>query len=308
MPPADGDGDRSTVAASQERRIERLSERTRRLRRQVRRRRAALHAADLQSGREASSSQASGASGLGPKAADFSELEAKLGGGSGLAVSAIGRSVAVKTYGSLTTGSAWSTMKVPVAIAALKDAGGTPGGTTEALLRSTITASDNAAAEQLWSSLGPPSEAGRKTQEVLTEGGDGATRVQTTATRSGFSSFGQTQWALADQQRFVAALPCSSVAEPVLSLMGQTVTDQQWGLAATGLSADVKGGWGPGPDGRYLVRQMGLVQLSNGNMLAATMATVPRDGSFESGKANLTTIAQWLVDRVDVPDVPVSSC
>lgn len=238
----------------------------------------------------------------------FAQLEKQLGGSSGLAVSPVGRSVSVQTYGTLTTGSAWSTMKVPVAIAAVKDAGGTPGGSTDALLRSAITASDNTAAEQLWSSLGSTSEAGRKTQAVLSEDGDGATQVQTTVTRPGYSSFGQTEWSLANQQRFVAALPCSSVAEPVVTLMGQTVSAQRWGLAATGLSANVKGGWGPGSDGRYLVRQMGLVRLSNGNLLAASLASLPADGSFGSGSANLTAIAQWLVKHVHASGVAPAAC
>lgn len=49
-------------------------------------------------------------------------------------------------------------------------------------------------------------------------------------------------------------------AELVLGLMGE-VTSDTWGLGATGLHAQWKGGWGPGTDGRYLARQMGILHL-----------------------------------------------
>ena len=61
-------------------------------------------------------------------------------------------------------------------------------------------------------------------------------------------------------------------------------------------------------DGRYLVRQMGIVRLANGRPLAASIATLPGDGSFETGTANLTQIARWLIAHVDASSVPPEEC
>ena len=40
--------------------------------------------------------------------------------------------------------------------------------------------------------------------------------------------------------------------------MGQVTGDQRWGLGALP-DAKIKGGWGPAPSGRYLVRQIAVV-------------------------------------------------
>ena len=45
-----------------------------------------------------------------------------------------------------------------------------------------------------------------------------------------------------------------------------------------GKDVELKGGWGPDPDGRHLVRQMGIA-----GPLAVALAAIPADGSFESG-------------------------
>ena len=75
-------------------------------------------------------------------------------------------------------------------------------------MRLSITASDNAAAGQLWASLGEPHTAAAQVQTVLRSGGDGDTLVQSQRVRPGFTAFGQTIWSLANQAGFVAALPC----------------------------------------------------------------------------------------------------
>ena len=143
---------------------------------------------------------------------------------------------------------------------------------------------------------------------VLARVGDTTTRVETQVLRPGFTSFGQTRWTLAAQQRFIASLPCLPDSESVLSLMQQVVSDQRWGLGSLGVEAHFKGGWGPEPSGGYLVRQMGIVRLDNGRLLAASIATTPADGSFETGTHNLTLIAQWLVAHIEARKVPPSRC
>jgi hypothetical protein len=240
--------------------------------------------------------------------ASFASLEVTLGGTSGLAASPVGFSQPVSELGTLHEGVAWSTIKVPIAVAVEARSGGHPTASTQALLIRAITASDNAAAEELWSSLGPPDAAGVAAQNVLAAGGDATTRVETRVLRAEFTSFGQTEWSLAAQERFVAGLPCLPNSAPVLSLMNQVEADQRWGLGSLGAETEFKGGWGPDPRGRYLVRQMGIVRLPNGRPLAVSIATMPADGSFASGTANLGEIARWLMAHVDASQVPPSRC
>jgi hypothetical protein len=240
--------------------------------------------------------------------ASFRRLERKLGGTSGLAVSAVGLDPMVREVGTLREGVAWSTIKVPIAMAVERRADGHPSASEQSLLTRAITASDNSAAVALWSSLGTPDAAAAAVRGVLAETGDTSTRVETQILRPGFTSFGQTHWSLVAQQRFIAGLPCLPNSAPVQSLMEQVVADQQWGLGTLGADTQFKGGWGPEPDGRYLVRQMGIVRLTGGRRLAASMATMPADGTFETGTANLTEIAQWLIAHVDARRVSPSGC
>lgn len=232
---------------------------------------------------------ASGASRAIFSAADrrsFSALAASLGGRSGVAV----RGRSTEQLGAWRGGVAWSTIKVPIAVAALRRDGG-------ALVsaRPAITASDNAAAERLWSGLGAGTRAARATEAILREAGDDATTVQSERVRAGFTAFGQTSWALADQARFMAGLRCVDGADRVVALMGSVVAGQRWGLGQVG--ARFKGGWGPLPAGGYEVRQMGLLPTGGGE-LAAAIATAPRDGSFATGQRNLTRIARWVKQHV----------
>jgi hypothetical protein len=240
--------------------------------------------------------------------ASFRRLELNLGGTSALAVSAVGLDQPVSLVGTLHGGVAWSTIKVPIAMAIETRAGGNPTAHEQSLLTRAITASDNSAAEALWSSLGPPSAAAAAVRNVLASTGDTATEVETRVLRPAFTSFGQTRWSLAAQQRFIAGLPCLPNAGPVLSLMTQVIPDQRWGLGSLGAETKFKGGWGPGPDGRYLVRQIGIVKLANGRSLAASIATMPADGSFHTGTAGLTQIANWLINHVEPSTVPAATC
>ena len=240
--------------------------------------------------------------------ASFRRLERKLGGTSGLTVSAVGLDPMVREVGTLREGVAWSTIKVPIAIAVERRADGHPSASEQSLLTRAITASDNSAGVALWSSLGTPDAAAAAVQGILAEAGDTSTRVETQVLRPGFTSFGQTHWSLVAQQHFIAGLPCLPNSAPVRSLMEQVVADQRWGLGSVGAETQFKGGWGPEPDGRYLVRQMGIVRLTGGRSLAVSVATMPADRTFETGTANLTEIAQWLIAHVEAKRVSSSGC
>ena len=213
----------------------------------------------------------------------FEDLERELGGRSGAVFSA---GSGVTQVGGLTSGAAWSTIKVPLAIAALGDG-------LETLAVRAITESDNDSASALWESLGPPDVAAAAVERVLVAAGDTETRVQTEVVQPPYTPFGQTEWTLAAQQRFAAGLSGVPGAEPVLELMRRVVPEQRWGLATIDPGAAIKGGWGPDPPGRALVRQFGIF-TAKGTRVAAAIANEPEDGAYETGAANLSRIAEWV--------------
>jgi hypothetical protein len=190
------------------------------------------------------------------------------------------------TLGRWSSGVAWSTIKVPLAIAALRR--DRPHAWD--LVVKAITESDNHASEQLWSQLGEPADAARQVQAVVNESGDTATVVESRRLRQGFTAFGQTRWTLGRQARFAARLPYLSDAATVIDLMHRLTSDQRWGLAAKGFAA--KGGWGPGVDGDYVVRQFGVIATESGH-LGVALAAQAR--AFEAGVEVLNTMTDWLV-------------
>lgn len=224
----------------------------------------------------------------GTLAADIAELSKSQQGRLGLAIMPVGGEKLV-TFGDWTTGPAWSTMKVPLAIAALRKSQGSPSYSTTAA----ITASDNSAADALWQSLGTPQEAAQAVQSVLREGGDAVTTVPATKARAEFSAFGQAEWALADQVRFASRLPCLPDSAEVVALMGQIIPNHQWGLGSVFETADFKGGWGPDAEGAYLVRQFGLVPAAGGQ-IAVAFAAQPASGNFSDGMTMLNKMATLI--------------
>jgi hypothetical protein len=219
--------------------------------------------------------------------ARFEALEAALDGEVGLAFSS---GQGLKELGTVRGGAAWSTIKVPLALAV---AAREPTEHDEELIDLALTLSDNDAALALWGRLGPPEAAGAAVEDVLASAGDTATRVETHVLRDGFTPFGQTDWSLAAQVRLMAALPGLPHSDEIRDRMRRVVPEQRWGLGVLGEGVELKGGWGPGPDGRRLVRQMGLV-----GPLAVALAALPADGSFESGTAILDRVAHWLGESI----------
>ncbi|SIR78191.1 serine hydrolase [Williamsia sterculiae] len=236
----------------------------------------------------------------------YASLAKGLPGKVGVAIAAVGAGGEPVVLGDLTTGVAWSTIKVPLAIAASRRAGTR----VASAVRRAIVESDNDAAYQLWNSLGASTAAAQATQAVLREAGDTVTVVQSQQVRGpDFTPFGQTQWSLVQQARFAAGLPCIPDSGIVVGLMGRVAGNQQWGVETASspalVATAVKGGWGPGPDGGYLVRQLGLVTTSRG-LTAVALATLPDAGSFEAGTAVLDTVGGWLAKNVDA--LPAGRC
>jgi len=216
---------------------------------------------------------------------EFHELSSQLSAEVGISIATVGSSPV--SYGTWSSGVAWSTIKVPLAVAAVR-----AGSDDSDLVAATITQSDNAAAEQLWTSLGEPADAARQVQSVIREAGDPTTVVESRRLRAEYTAFGQTRWSLADQARFAAGLAHVADASPVVELMGELTADHRWGLAAKDFAA--KGGWGPGVDGGYLVRQFAMVSDTVGVALAAEVHA----GGYEAGVNVVNRLADWCVDRL----------
>jgi hypothetical protein len=214
----------------------------------------------------------------------FHELSESVPATIGVAVAAVD-GTCLLSLGTWSTGVAWSTIKVPLAIAALRAGVGSP-----ELVVATIVQSDNAAAEVLWSGLGDPTDAARRVQAVID---DPTTVVESRRLRPEYTAFGQTQWSLVRQAEFAARLPLIPDASPVVDLMRNLCDDHRWGLAAKDFAA--KGGWGPGVSNGYLVRQFAIVPVEAGH-IGVAMAADAQDGVFETGIDVLNELTDWFVD------------
>ncbi|MGO3325817.1 hypothetical protein [Gordonia sp. (in: high G+C Gram-positive bacteria)] len=206
----------------------------------------------------------------------------------GLAVAPVGGGE-VSTFGDQTPQVAWSTIKVPLAVAAER-ANGPSQAESSAIINS-----DNSAAETLWASLGSNDEAAAAVTAVLRESGDEKTTVPSQKLRAEYSIFGQTTWPLENAVTFAANLPCLPGSGHVVALMGEVAGNQQWGVEVIpARTTAVKGGWGPSTSGGYVVRQLGLVTLRNGTRAAVAMSTYSPGASMDSGINALNTVGSWV--------------
>lgn len=228
---------------------------------------------------------------------------ARLPGVSGLVVGAPGSAGPDLSGGAFSTGDAWSTIKVPIAERVLADVGGPDrlNPTQADEIHRAITLSDNDAAAELFADLerwhGGLNGASEAVGEMLRQAGDTETVISTEG-RDGFSTYGQTDWSLAGQFRYMAALAGGCISDQagrdyLLGQMAEVGGSDTFGFGAAGFPAEWKGGWGPGADGKYLVRQMGVMDV-NGKQVVIAMAAIPDDGAFESGQAMLGHIARWV--------------
>jgi hypothetical protein len=223
---------------------------------------------------------------------DFAQLQTSVKGPIGIALAPVGGPGTPLSLGDWHSGAAWSTMKVPLVIAALREED-PPHVTAE--MTAAITQSDNAAAEAIWAGLGDPATAAAKVQAVLAEAGD-STAVQSRRVRTQYSAFGQTDWSLSEQVRFLSVAACDSRNAPVLTLMGHVAKDQRWGLGNIA-GTRFKGGWGPSVSGAYLERQIGLIATPTG-VSAVAVAAETTSGSYTDAVRDLNVIARWLLDHL----------
>jgi hypothetical protein len=235
-----------------------------------------------------------------PLDAEFAQLRKLLNAKVGVVITNVGPNPRPLVLGEWTSGPAWSTMKVPLTMTALREHKLTA---PTDQMRAAITASDNHAAESIWEGLGDQVTATHKVEALLRTYGD-PTMVQSRKIRPQFTAFGQSMWSLSDQARFIAGAVCDNGNAPILQLMGQVESEHHWGLGVVPESR-FKGGWGPSESGSYLVRQLGVLK-GPGGLTAVTIATEPASGALNDGTAGLTEIAKWL--NYHLAELPAGRC
>ncbi len=222
-----------------------------------------------------------------------SQVTSVYGGRAGIAVALPGSGASISQAGSLRSDVAWSTSKVPIAVALVRQTGNVDSNIVNA-----ITMSDNFFAEAMWASLGDPRTAGAATDQILRLGGDSHTVMNTEVTRPGYTAFGQTPWALSDQAVFGANVQCIPGGMEVAVLMKAISPDQAYGLGRIPGSA-FKGGWGPDLENNYLIRQFVFLYSGDnseekGQYVGVAIAAKPGDGTYELGQAMLNDVADAL--------------
>ncbi|MFA5707552.1 hypothetical protein [Mycolicibacterium sp.] len=218
-----------------------------------------------------------------------------------VAVSVAG-AAAVQSFGDEPEVVAWSTIKAALSIAAMR----ADPAAARPLMVPAITVSDNDAGARLWALLGPPARASAAVQDVLAEGRAPAS-VPTTAIRPPYSPFGQTRWPGTHAATFAARLPCIRDAEPVLEQMRRLAPEQSWGLARDQEVA-AKGGWGPEPNGDYLVRQIAVLPVQNG-YVGVSLVAAAEDKKLSTGIAMVDRLADWVRQhRAALTAEPLRSC
>ncbi|MBF4547848.1 hypothetical protein IRY31_07140 [Corynebacterium afermentans subsp. lipophilum] len=196
---------------------------------------------------------------------------------------------ATVAVGSFTAGDnrpepAFSTMKVPLAIAALRQ--------NQAFYpdaEAAVTRSDNPAAHRMFGQVPAAGYEG-----VIREAG------ARTTTPAGYQM--GTLWTTSDQAEFASGLRCVAGHEPVLDMMGRIVDYQHWGLGRIG-GARYKGGWNH-YEGGHLARQFGLIPGPNGDIAVAITAHSPK--GYEGSFAMLDELANGLSAMRG--DLPTSRC
>jgi len=248
---------------------------------------------------------------FGPAAArSFEALAASTSGRVGLTVAPLG-SGSAESFGSLRTGHAWSSIKVPILVTLMRDRHEDLSPEETQSAAAAVEASDNDAAASLFRQLegihGGLQGASLAVQEVMAQAGNAATVTTAPPPAGAVSTYGQTEWSTEEATAFYRALAngCllgSGGTEYVLGLMRDVTPEQRWGLGEAafdpGWSVEIKGGWGPEAEtGAYLVRQSGLIQ-SGSRGVAVTLIAEEGSGSFEAGIGDLNRMGAWLAENL----------
>jgi hypothetical protein len=230
------------------------------------------------------------------------QLEQKYQVSLGVAIAAASdRDVKMNAWyaGTLSTGVAWATIDVPVAMAVLNEP--SLPADVDYLMTKALSDSSGAGDDALWQLLGDNEEAATKTTQTLRQLGDVATQVPS-STDTNLPVYTQTQWTLANQASFAAQLYCSPASWQVLTKMSQQPDSDKWGLGSL-KRTDFKSGWGNLPNGSLSVRQLGIVLTADQTRVGVSVAAIPNDGNLATAQAALTDLAGLIQqDAIGFPE------
>ena len=200
----------------------------------------------------------------------------------GVAISAGDDAIAVGDKGK---GPVWSTIKVPIAIAALKD------GADKSLVDLAIKESDNDAAYSLWSQVQWHEGSADKAVEELLEDYGSHADIHDTA-------FGYSTWSLKDQAVFGAELPCIDEADYVHEVLKDIVSWQKIGLSKEERTR-AKSGWGLDEDeNEYTYRQFGVHEVT-GKRVGVALSVVTDGEDYAKAEPAVKYLAHEIVGIVD---------
>ncbi|HFG8773211.1 S-adenosylmethionine synthetase [Corynebacterium striatum] len=181
----------------------------------------------------------------------------------------------------------WSTIKVPIAIAAAEV------GADEQMIDLAIEQSDNDAAYALWTQVQwETGDANGAVSDLLDEY-DAPAKVE--------DSFGYSTWTLKNQAAFGASLPCVAHARHVNDAMDNLIVYHDNGLSALP-DTRAKGGWGLSEiDGMYTHRQFGVRSTKGAEPQSVGLAievVMPGD-DFSNAESALNALAKGVDKLVE---------
>ncbi|MBO3140391.1 hypothetical protein [Dermatophilus congolensis] len=222
----------------------------------------------------------------------------------------VGHPEQVQQLGTTDTIDAWSTIKVPLALAAIQQRGGDLPKAVANDIEMSVRISDNDAARRLWEGLENFGMKAELVNEVLGDTGDKRTRAARNSAGVRVP-FGLTAWRVNDAAKFAATLPCVPYGAQIMRDMRFIDHTQSWGIGAVargtnkrGLNVDdvaFKGGWGPSTSG-YLMRQVGVLILPGGGGVGVALLVQPHGGNHDAGAKILSQAASWLRDSLGATD------
>lgn len=155
--------------------------------------------------------------------------------------------------GDLRSLSAWSTEKIPIALASLEHCA-FDDVVKEQLITSAITYSDNNSTDMLYSCLDGYASASELVSEVI--GRSGADVYMDPI-------WGESQWPVSSQAHFAYYLSSLPEDNIVIESMANVVPQQSWGIGEIE-GMHFKGGWSDSKkDGSYQNRQMGFITIED---------------------------------------------
>lgn len=185
--------------------------------------------------------------------------------------------------GSLYALPAWSTIKIPIARAAVEhcDYGADY---VEELTQASIEWSDNDSARALWDCMGSDEQAGEMVREEIAKSGS-QVKVE--------GAFGTTSWSFPGQARYAYYLSQQDEDDPVIMEMHHIAEDQSYGLGRI-KGVPFKGGWSDfEPDGSWHTRQFGWLEL-DGVRYGVAVGARSEAGSYGDTMAALDAVAEAL--------------